>query len=134
MWHFNIIFHIWLINLFFHAAATLLKKRFWYRCFSVNFKNFSRNVFFYRTPLGDNFCKSMWPYVQHICWIAKLWLCFLNICLYVVLVSFISVDLLILNSWRIKCSRKFSFAVMENFDAELIASLLNEESTIEETS
>ena len=31
-------------------------------------------------------------------------------------------------------SRKFSFAVMENFDTEFIASLLNEENTIEEAS
>ena len=31
-------------------------------------------------------------------------------------------------------SRNFSFAVMENFDAEFIASLLNEENTIEEVS
>ena len=31
-------------------------------------------------------------------------------------------------------SRKFSFVVIENFDTEFIASLLNEEKTIEEVS
>ena len=38
-------------------AATLLKKRLWHRCFSVNFAKFLRTPF-YRTPLGDCFCKS----------------------------------------------------------------------------
>ena len=33
-------------------AATLLKKRLWYKCFPVNFSKFLRNVktSFYRTP------------------------------------------------------------------------------------
>ena len=35
--------------------ATLLKKRFWHRCFPMNFAKFLKNNFF-RTPLGDCFC------------------------------------------------------------------------------
>ena len=31
--------------------ATLLKKRFWHRCFPVNFVKFRRTPFFHRTPL-----------------------------------------------------------------------------------
>ena len=31
------------------VPATLLKKRFWHRCFPVNFAKFSRTAFLYRT-------------------------------------------------------------------------------------
>ena len=31
--------------------ATLLKKSLWHRCYLVNFVKFSKNIFFYRTPL-----------------------------------------------------------------------------------
>ena len=37
--------------------ATLLKKRLWYRCFSVNFPKFLRTPF-YRTLLDDWFCSA----------------------------------------------------------------------------
>ena len=36
--------------------ATLLKKRFWRRCFPVNLEKFLRTPF-YRTRLGDYFCR-----------------------------------------------------------------------------
>ena len=47
-------------NLFFNKVAglrpaTLLKKRFWYRCFPVNFAKFLRTPY-YRTPPDDCFC------------------------------------------------------------------------------
>ena len=32
-------------------AATLLKKRLWHRCFTMNFLKFLRTHFFHRTPL-----------------------------------------------------------------------------------
>ena len=32
------------------TSATLLKKRFWHRCFPVNFAKFSRTPFFQKTP------------------------------------------------------------------------------------
>ena len=35
----------------FCAPATLLKKRPWHSCFTVNFAKFVRTPFFYRTPL-----------------------------------------------------------------------------------
>ena len=49
-------------SLFFNKVAslrpaTLLKKRLWDRCFSVNFAKFFRTLF-YRTPPGDCFCIS----------------------------------------------------------------------------
>ena len=39
-------------------SATLLKKRLYHRCFPVNFAKFFRTPF-YRTPLGDYFCKHL---------------------------------------------------------------------------
>ena len=47
-------------NLFFNKVAdlrpaTLFKKRFWHRCFPVNFAKFLRNTNFYRTPLDNCF-------------------------------------------------------------------------------
>ena len=38
------------------SPATLLKNRFWHRCFLVNFVKFLRTPF-YRTPLDDCFCQ-----------------------------------------------------------------------------
>ena len=40
------------IDWFLHdRPATLFKKRFWHKCFPVNFMKLSRTPFFYRTPL-----------------------------------------------------------------------------------
>ena len=111
--------------------ATLLKKRFWHIWFSVNFTKFLRKCF-YRTSLGDNFCKSTWLYVQHICWMTKImiyvsWLYVSTDCL-VCLIYFCRFADFKLQRNKVQ-SRKFSFAVMENFDTEFIASLLNENKT-----
>ena len=34
------------------SPATLLKKRPWQRCFTVNFTNFLRTPFIYKSPVG----------------------------------------------------------------------------------
>ena len=47
-------------SLFFNKVAgwpaTFLKKRFWHRCFPVNFAKFLKTHHFYRTPPGGCFC------------------------------------------------------------------------------
>ena len=96
--------------------------------FFCEFYKISKKKFFYRTPLGDNFSKPKWPYNQHICWIAKIIIYVSSLYVsidYVLFVSFISVDLLILNSRGIN---------YRNFDTEFSASLLNEGNTMEEVS
>ena len=81
----------------------------------------------------------MWPYLQHIWWMTKiicfLTICFLTICFYrrVRLIYFCRYADFKLQRNKVQ-SQKFSLAVMENFDTEFIASLLNDENTIEEAS
>ena len=54
-------------SLFFNKSclwpATLLKKRLWRRCFSVDFAKFLRTPFL-QTPLGDCFCFLLYEKIQ----------------------------------------------------------------------
>ena len=62
-------------------------------------------IIFYRTPLGDNFFRSTWSYVQHTCLMTKIIIYASVIYVsidYFLFVSSISVNLLILNSRGIK--------------------------------
>ena len=47
-------------------SATLLRKKFWRRCFSVNFTKFLRKLFLQNTS-GRQFLQIHVPYIQHIC-------------------------------------------------------------------
>ena len=85
--------------------ATSLKKRFWYRCFSVNFKKFLRKHF-YAEHLWPTSSANPWDLMfQHICWMAKIIIYFSWLYVstdYVLFAPFISDNLLILNSRGIK--------------------------------
>ena len=74
--------------------------------------------------------QSTWPFVRHIYWMTKI---IIRISKPYVSKSYVL--LVMLNSKRNKVqSRKLSFAVMENFDTEFIAPLLNEMKVIEDVS
>ena len=74
--------------------------------------------------------QSTWPFVRHIYWMTKI---IIRISKPYLSKSYVL--LVMLNSKRNKVqSRKLSFAVMENFDTEFIAPLLNEMKTIEDVS
>ena len=74
--------------------------------------------------------QSTWPFVRHIYWMTKI---IIRISKPYVSKSYVL--LVMLNSKRNKVqSRKLSFAVMENFDTEFIAPLLNEMKAIEDVS
>ena len=126
-----------LFNKFRPQPGTLLKKRFRHRYFSANFTKFFRKLILQNTSgrqrlqihvtvcsiylLNDENYKK--------CFQTK---CFDRLCL-VRLIYFCRFADFKLQRNKVQ-SWKFSFAVMENFDTEFIALLLNEENTIEEVS
>ena len=117
--------------------ATLLKKRFRHRCFSSNFTKFLRKLILQNTS-GRQFLQihvtlcSTYLMNDENYKIYFLTICFNRLCLDRLIYFCRSADFKLKRN-KVQ-SRKFSFAVMENFDTEFIASLLNEENTIEEAS
>ena len=109
--------------------ATLLKKRFWHRCFSVNFPKFLRKHF-----LQNNSGRQFLQIQVTLCStyllndknynIYFLTICFYRLCL-VRLIYFCRFADFKLQRIKVQ-NRKFSFAVMENFETEFTASLLYE--------